>query len=137
MDKHNSLDWKYIEQQLKILEIAEFEKKRRELAIKVFSSGTLPELDISETEMLMNYLTVGTYGTFENEIKNELKVQSKTQFIFNKLFPGIKYIRSSVKFVDKCPALYPIGIVYRWGHIFHKKKDKLTTIIKIIKKNQF
>ena len=135
LSKHDSLDWKYIEEQLQRLEIAEYEKKRRELAIKVFSSDTLPKLDVSEKDMLMSYLTVGTYGTFVNGIKNELKEHSKFEYIYHKLFPGMQHIRSSVKFVDKCPILYPIGIVYRWIRIALKMRDKLSIIIKIMFQN--
>ena len=49
--------------------LADFEQKRRALAVKVFSSETLLELTKSEQEMLMSYLTAGTYGTIENSIE--------------------------------------------------------------------
>ena len=51
--KGNNLDLTYITEQCKQLEIADFEQERRQLAIKVFSSDILPNLNDTETEMLM------------------------------------------------------------------------------------
>ena len=132
--KGNTLDWEYITEQCKQLEIADFEKERRSLAVKIFSSDVLPELSAPETKMLMFYLTAGTYGTFENSVKKALKKQSKAGYLLHNLFPDVKYMRRSVGFVDKCPLLYPVGIVYRWGRIIVKRRSYLRTIIMVMKK---
>ena len=34
----------------------------------------------------------------------------------------------------KCPLLYPVGIVYRWGRILLIRRKNLSVIIKILKK---
>lgn len=132
--KGDKLDWEYIEKQCSKLEIDDFEKERRQLALKVFSSDVLPELSAPETEMLMFYLTAGTYGTFESSVKKALKKQSKAGYLLHNLFPDVKYMRRSVGFVDKCPLLYPVGIVYRWGRIIVKRRSYLRTIIRVMKK---
>ena len=132
MHNGDSLDWSYIEEQMKQLGISDFEEKRRELALKVFSSVTIPDLNDSETEMLLYYLTAGTYGTFENRLKKELQERSKTGYILGNMFPRMKYMRSSVEFVDHYPALYPAGILYRWGRIILKRRKNLFTIIKVV-----
>jgi len=70
--KGDSLDWNYIKEQCEQLEIADFEQQRRQLAIKVFSSDMLPNLTDADTEMLMYYLSSGTYGTLETGIRKKL-----------------------------------------------------------------
>ena len=134
--KGDMLDWNYITEQCKQLEIADFEQERRQLAVKLFSSDTFPELSDSETEMLMYYLTSGTYGTYKNSVEKELKKQSKTRYILHKLFPNIKYMRESVGFVNKFPVLYPVGIVYRWGRKISTRRQYLTTIMKVMRTNK-
>ena len=132
--KGDLLDWEYITAQCKQLEIADFEQKRRALAVKVFSSKTLLELTKSEQEMLMSYLTAGTYGTIENSIEKKLKQQSKKRYILSNMFPNLDYMKRSVGFVRKIPILYPVGIVYRWGRVFVKRRDYLSVILKVMKK---
>ena len=130
--KGDSLDWNYIKEQCEQLEIADFEQQRRQLAIKTFSTDTLPYLNDEETEMLLSYLTAGTYGSFEKSVEKKLKEQSKTGYILRNLFPNVEYMRLSVGFVNKCTLLYPFGIVYRWGRILVKQRKHLSTVIKIM-----
>ena len=133
--KGDLLDWQYITAQCKQLEIADFEKERRALAVRIFSSDKLPDLTESEHEMLMYYLTAGTYGTIENSIEKKLKQQSKDKYILSNLFPNPDYMKRSVKFVNACPLLYPVGIVYRWGRILVKRRNYLSVILKVMKKH--
>ena len=133
--KGDTLDWEYITAQCKQLEIADFEQERRTLAVKIFSSDTLPNLTENEHEMLMFYLTAGTYGTIENSIEKKLKRQSKAKYILSNLFPNPDYMKRSVKFVNACPLLYPVGIVYRWGRILVKRRSYLSVVLKVMKKH--
>ena len=133
--KGDLLDWQYITEQCKQLEIADFEQERRKLAVKVFSSDTLPDLTESEQKMLMSYLTAGTYGTIENSIEKKLKQQSKAKYILSNLFPNPDYMKRSVKFVNAYPLLYPVGIAYRWGRILVKRRSYLSVILKVMKKH--
>ena len=133
--KGDTLDWEYITKQCKQLEIADFEQERRTLAVKIFSSDRSPELTDGEQEMLMYYLTAGTYGTIENSIEKKLKQQSKAKYILSNLFPNPDYMKRSVKFVNACPLLYPVGIVYRWGRILVKRRSYLSVILKVMKKH--
>ena len=132
-NKGAALDWNYINDQCKQLEIAGFEKERRQLADKVFSSDKLPSLNERESEILEYYLTAGTYGTVEKSVKNKLKKQSKAEYILKNMFPNVSYMKNSVKFVKKYPILYPVGIVYRWGRILIKRRKLLFSITKVLK----
>ena len=132
--KGENLDWDYITEQCEQLNISDFEQQRRALALKVFSSDTLPNLSDREQEMLMYYLTAGTYGTLENNVNNKLKDHTKVEYILSQLFPSVSYMKRSVIFVRKYPVLYPVGIVYRWGRILVKRRDELKKTIKTVNK---
>ena len=132
--KGESLDWEYITAQCKQLEIADFEKERRSLAVKIFSSDTLPDLTESEQEMLIFYLTAGTYGTFDNAIKKKLKDQSKLSFWVHSIFIPRKQMAASVPFTAKSPLLYPVGVAWRCGRVLIKRRDRLKQTIKAVKK---
>lgn len=132
--KGESLDWKYITEQCRQLEIADFEKERRSLAVKIFSSDTLPDLTESEQEMLIFYLTAGTYGTFDNAIKKKLKDQSKLSFWVHSIFIPRKQMAASVPFTAKSPLLYPVGVAWRCGRVLIKRRDRLKQTIKAVNK---
>lgn len=132
-NKGEDLDWNYITEQCKQLEIADFEKERRELAVKVFSSDTLLDLSDAETDLLMYYLTAGTYGTFENAIKKKLKDQTKLSFWVHSVFIPRKQMYISVPFTAKSPLLYPLGVAWRCGRVLIKRRDRLKQTIKAVK----
>ena len=132
--KGDTLDWAYITEQCRQLAIADFEQKRRQLAEKVFSADTLPDLTEQEQEMLMYYLTAGTYGKWENFVKKKLEDQSKAGFILRQMFPDIAYMRRSVAFVNKYPLLYPAGIVYRWGRSLGTHRKYLKRMVRTVRK---
>ena len=132
--KGEKLNWNYITEQCKQLEIADFEQERRTLAVKIFSSDTLSNLTESEQEMLMFYLTAGTYGTFDNAIKKKLKDQSKLSFWVHSIFIPRKQMAASVPFTAKSPLLYPVGIFWRTFRVMLFKQDKIKQTIKAVKK---
>ena len=55
--------------------------------------------------MLTYYLTVGTYGIYENIVKKKLTDQSKAGYILRQIFPNIDYMKESVAFVNKSPLM--------------------------------
>ena len=132
--KGDTLDWNYITEETKQLEITDFEQKRRALADKIFSANTLPDLTESEQDMLMYYLTAGTYGTFENKIRKKLQEQSKLSFWVHSVFIPRKQMDQSVKFTAASPLLYPVGVVWRCGRVLIKRRDKLKKAIKLASK---
>ena len=132
--KGDALDWEYITEQTKRLEIADFEQERRALAVKVFSSDALPDLTENELDMLMYYLTAGTYGTFDNAIKKKLKDQTKLSFWVHSVFIPRKQMAQSVKFTAVSPLLYPVGVVWRCGRVLICRRDRLKQTIKAVNK---
>lgn len=132
--KGDNLNRNYITEQCRQLEITDFEKERRSLAVKIFSSDTLPDLTESEQEMLIFYLTAGTYGTFDNAIKKKLKDQSKLSFWVHSIFIPRKQMAASVPFTAKSPLLYPVGVAWRCGRVLIKRRDRLKQTIKAVNK---
>ncbi|MBR1664329.1 MAG: nucleotidyltransferase family protein [Ruminococcus sp.] len=132
--KGDTLDWNYIAKQMRQLEIVDFEQERKALAVKAFSSDALPNLLGSEQELLMFYITAGTYGTFENSIKKKLNDQTKLSFWVHSVFIPRKQMAASVPFTAKSPLLYPLGVVWRCGRVLICRQDRLKQTIKAVKK---
>lgn len=134
-NKRENLNWEYINKQVKELGINDFEEKRRNLALKVFSTKELPHLNKDEIEMLEFYLLSGTYGNFENNIRRKLKGQSKFSFIMHSIFIPRNQMEQSVKFTSKSILLYPIGVIWRCFRIVLFRRKKLKITIVEVKKN--
>ena len=138
--KGGSLDFPYIEKQLEALGIADFERKRRELALKVFADGNVSGLNDDERELLKYYLHSGTYGTLENSMKKKIHKQrntsgrrAKSEYIRSRLFPDMKTMSASVKFVKGRKLLYPVGVVYRLFRGGIKNNKHIRSELKILK----
>lgn len=132
--KSTTLDRKYIESQLNLLNISYFERVRRKLAMKVFSTDTLPELNSEEMDMLMFYLSVGTYGLIENEINYALKTQSKFSFWLHKIFMTPKDMVVCHPFTQKSILLYPVGFVWHFIRALTLRRKKFIKTIKAVNK---
>lgn len=119
----NSLDWKYIKSELEKLDILDFERNNRELAIKVFS---MKQLDIEDKKLLDYYVMSGTYGNRKNSIDNMIKYKaydSKSKYFLYRFFPPISFLEASVPWVNKSKLLIPVAYIYRFfrGATKHRK----------------
>ena len=134
--KGADLDWDYVKQELKKVQIADFEQKNRKLALKLFSDVRyIDEIQLTEEEMefLVYIAGSGTYGTSQNRISREIKeLQSagksdirtaKLQYYRSRLLPGRTwYKRESIFW--KYPFLIPFHWLYRIckGVLFSRKR---------------
>ncbi len=119
----NLLDWKYIKAELKKLNIEDFERNNRELAIKVFS---MKQLSIEDKKLLDYYVMSGTYGNRNNHIENMVKYKgrgSKVKFLLYRFFPPMSALEVSVPWVTKSKLLIPLAYFYRFfrGATKHRK----------------
>ena len=133
-EKGATLNKEYIASQLEKLGISEFEKERRELAMKIFSSTVFPELNDSETEMFMYYMTAGTYGNIENAVNNNLKDQSKFSFWLHKIFISPKKMANYHPFTRKSILLYPVGFVWHIIRALTLRRKRFIHTIKAVNK---
>lgn len=139
--KGDTLNWEYIHEQTKQLDIADFESEQRELAEKVFSSITLPDLTEHEQELLDYYLTSCTYGTTmrsaENTVKRHYaksKNKSKIGFVMARLFPDMEFMRLYYPFFYQHKLLLPVGYVWRWCKGIATNRKKLQAEMRALSK---
>ena len=139
--KGKELDFGYIEKQVEALGIADYERKRRELAQKVFAKGDLSGLSADERKKLAFYLNSGTYGTFENRVNSNIrKVYKKTgkrtkfSYIRSRVFPDLPTMTSACPFVHNNPLLYPAGVVVRLARAATTRRGRVKGELDILKK---
>ncbi len=139
--KGDELDFGYIEKQFEALGIADYERKRRELAQKVFAKGDLSELTADERKMLAFYLNSGIYGTFEQGVKSRInKVYKKTgkrtksSYIRSRIFPDLPTMTSACPFVHNNPLLYPAGVAVRLVRAGTVRRKEINRELDVLKK---
>ncbi|MEE3451550.1 MAG: nucleotidyltransferase family protein [Acutalibacteraceae bacterium] len=137
-NKGNTLDWDYITEQCRQLEIADFEQKRRELAMKIFSSEQLPKLTKSNREQLEFYLMAGTYGNLDSMITSRIKntgskgLLGKTKYVCNRLFPPMETMREYYPQFFENKLLFPLLPFYRLSKIFTIRKEFVKSELKAL-----
>lgn len=140
-NKRDSLDWSYIRGQTEQLGLTGFEREQRELAEKVFSSVTFPELTEHEQELLDYFLTSKTYGTTsraaENTIRkyqSKLRSKSRFRYLWARLFPEPKYMEQNFSFFCRHKLLLPIGYLWRIIRAPFIRKEKIKAEMKALRK---
>ena len=139
-----TLDWDYIDTELEKLDIVSYEKKNRELAMKVFSGIRLTE---DEKELLDYYIFSGTYGNVEHSVNNKLKEYgtgafAKFRYMLGRLFVPVSendpryagYLSYYSWFYEKKYRL-PLLFFYRlWLGVTKSRKRSVNEIRILIKK---
>ena len=109
----NSMNWDYLNTELKKLQIDEYEQKRRNLVDKIFNEKPLSQ---EENTMLEYYIFSYTYGNLENKIEHDLErlgKGSKVRYLLKRLFPPMKQIESYWNFFYRHKWLIPVLWIYR------------------------
>ena len=119
------VDWDYILKQLKLLKIDDYELTCRNLALHLFEKASLIDessLSLGEQQLLLDFLSSGTYGTMEKRITNTLKkcsddgsvnAKAKTRYILQRLFPSREWCKNNYPVCYKYPILLPSLWLYR------------------------
>ena len=121
-----TLNWEYVDSELRGLGIFSYEHESRELAQKLFGIAELPtEANLSEAEqqMLAYYLGASTYGTIENRTLNQMQklqpdggaitAHTKQKYLLSRIFPGREWCKAYAPTVYKYPVLLPFFWVWR------------------------
>lgn len=142
-NKSDSLDWSYIKAECQKLGIAEFERQSRELSLKIFVSGD-NELSESDEALLERYLTSGTYGSAENDIKSKITKfsdktgsTSKISYIIYRLFPDSEHYRAFAPVAWKYKILIPFYLIFRTVRGLTAGRKKIFRELKTIRKESF
>lgn len=107
-----SYNKEYVAKELKKLGIDEFERKFSTLADKLFCGDSI-KLTEEEEEMFIYVTSSGAYGTKENYLRNKLNSQSKTRYLFGRVFPALEWYKGHVPFCYKHRWAIPFYCVYR------------------------
>lgn len=141
-----TLNWEYVDSELRGLGIFSYEHESRELARKIFGIAELPtkaNLSEAEQQMLAYYLGASTYGTIENRILNQMQklqpddgaftARTKRKYLLSRIFPGREWCEAYAPTVYKYPVLLPFFWVWRLIYKGITNRKKVTQEIKTIK----
>ena len=140
-----TLNWEYVDSELRGLGIFSYEHESRELAQKIFGIAELPtkaNLSEAEQQMLAYYLGASTYGTIENRTLNQMQklqpdggaitAHTKRKYLLSRIFPGREWCEAYAPTVYKYPVLLPFFWVWRLIYKGITNRKKVTQEIKTI-----
>jgi len=130
-NRYEFSDKNYIENELKILSLYDFEKQMKRLAEMWFADGEENE----DLKLIGNYiLGSGAFGlnkqlTLSNE---NVKKGNKKLYIFSRIFPSKNKMVSAYPLLKKTPILLPVFWMVRIFNAVLFKKDKLKSDLKSV-----
>jgi len=140
------LDQTYVSEELKKLEIDEFESMISKLAVKLFQEEQTEELTEEEQSVLSKLIGSGTYGTVDNHVEGELRklqrdvepitVLTRVRYIVRRLFPDRGFMKEYSAFCRKHPWSIPFVRIYRIIKAFMSRRKFIGQEIKAIKKER-
>ena len=111
------LNLTYVDGELEKLGIAKYEKQNKELADHLFGGE---KMTMADSLMLDYILASGTYGTFENNVKNKIDTIGKQKYITKRIFgpmdnndPSRKLFRKRYEVFFRHKLLLPFLPFYR------------------------
>lgn len=133
--KEEIMNWDYINEELKKVQVSDFEGKVRHLSQKVFSKE-LQKLTKKEEELLKYFLYSGTYGTLENHVQHRLDQfeTDKKGYIIKRLVPDEEFYKNYVPFVYQHKWSRPFFIIFRLVRGLFRKDRRIMKEIKALKK---
>ena len=124
-----SLDFGYIEAEVKKLGLDAFERQNRSLAKHLFGNERLTE---DEEKMLEYIICSGTYGTVTHHVENSVQklgggTKGKVRYLFRRAFLPMESIRSAYPFIYRHKILTPFFHIYRLGKglLFRQKRIRV------------
>lgn len=132
-EENNSLNFKYINKELKKIDLLDFSNRISSLAIKVFDEQ---ELNEDELNTLLFLASSGTYGTLENSVSKGIKKKGKSKYFWSRIFPPMSFYKSYYPWAYKTKVLIPIAWIMRFFRILFKNPKKATRELKMISKSK-
>lgn len=108
-----TLDWDYITAESEKLGIAEFEKKNRSLALRVFHAGGMQKLSEKETELLDYFIESEAYGSTPHAIRNYSRHVGMFRYMMRRAFLPMEAVEKYYPFFYRHKLLLPILPIYR------------------------
>lgn len=136
----DKLDMKYVQQECEKLEIAEFEKQNRELALLLLGGKKLSQ---DERDLFDYYIFSGTYGNVTNRVRNKLEsdtISAKFKYLVSRVLVPVskrnclyQAYANRYKWFYKNRARLPLLMIYRFGIALTKKRKLILTELKALK----
>lgn len=107
-----NMDKLYISNELKKLEISNFEETIKNLSFNLFERKKLSD---EEKDMLKYIYSSGTYGVMEHRYKNQLRLNdgNKIPYILKRIFITGEQVQKYYPFFYKFPIFLPVLWIYR------------------------
>ena len=150
--EESNLDWIYIKNEVKKLEIAEFEEKSRILCKKLFGNEENLQARLTEEEkrLLERFVLSGTYGTREQRIRKQLtdidpdeqSISWKTKCIYwkQRVFPDEMQMEQWTKmyspFLHKHHCYGMITKIWRIVYVIFKRNSVIWDEWKLVSKSK-
>ncbi len=141
--KQTELDWQYVQEELEMLGIAEFERNCRTLTEKLFNveeEVSLGKLASNHKKLFLYFLSSGTYGTEEHKSKHrfenrmERKLQEYRQesgknnvnnYYLSRLFPNQEFMMIDYPKIAKYKCLVPIAWTLRIVKMLCNNRERI------------
>ena len=133
LKKNPNFDQKYIEKELKKIDLLDFSKKISSLAIKIFDEQ---ELNEEEMDMLLFIASSGTYGNIENRVSKGVKEKGRFKYFMSRVFPPYAFYKTAYPWAYKTKVLIPVAWLMRLLRVIFKNPKKATKEIKMISKSK-
>ena len=109
--KASTMDWDYISAQLEQMDLADFERSNRELALAVFSEEGRDAVSPEQEKTLAYMETSGTYGILEHKVGNFMSRQGRLGYLIDGAFPSYERMAYEHPSLKRLPILLP----FFWG----------------------
>lgn len=133
LDKmEEKLDWKYIDEELRKIELTQFEQHMKNLTAIWFGGEKETEFCAQLREFIQNS---GIYGTLENlGVQRAVRAgrkgwKGKMQMWLNVIFLPYKEMKMQYPYLLKCPVLLPIAWIQRFFRIIFLRRKKAKRIL--------
>ncbi len=132
--KQAEMDFDYIEKELRILDLQDFEKNCRELTFEIFSdihAFSFHKLSHEHQALLTYFLTSGTYGTERQNVQNGVSKKGKFKHLLERIFPGTPLLKIYHP-IFRHKFLMPLGWLYRGMILLFDRPKKVFRELKMI-----
>lgn len=141
--KGSRLDWNYVKEELRKLELSDFEKQMREIAQAAF--GENRTLSREQEEIICYLLGCGTYGNMQVKVGKQLQKimdetggnarRAKSRYISGRMILGSEVVQGAFPFFYKYWVFRPLLPVYRVVSALILRPQNVFSEMKILRKS--
>ena len=153
-------DWAYVREQLRRLDLADFERRVKRAACLAFgdasarhaldaedmAAGRIPlpgteadaRSDVEDLEFLRFLFSCGTYGTMEFKIRHDMEKtgtaseHNRFAYVLERLFPSRAVLISTYPWLERKPWLIPLMPVYRLARGLRRNGGKIAMELRLL-----